>query len=77
MVKCLVSALQKATLARVTPGLLLHPEVNLLNEGQGHMPLPVDRTLAAEQRKGCAGQEDEGGPQEITLAEAFYQRCCS
>lgn len=32
-----MSALQKATLARVTPGLLLHPEVNLLSEGQGHM----------------------------------------
>ena len=35
--KCPVSALQKATLARVTPGLLLHPEGNLLSEGQGHM----------------------------------------
>lgn len=32
-----MSALQKATLARVTPGLLLYPEVNLLSEGQGHM----------------------------------------
>ena len=35
--KCPVSALQKATLARVTPGLLLHPEGNLLSEGQRHM----------------------------------------